>query len=354
MASSTPAAGDGENPGVESLGGGIHSITVPIPGSPLGYTLVYLLESDRGPVLVDAGWQDPAAWETLVDGIAATGHRIDEVHGVLVTHHHPDHHGLAGPVRDESGAWIAMHPADIRLVRMQRDALQGGAAAERRRERMMEGLHMAGAPRDEVAAMSGLPDLDPPAVPDVELVDGERVQVPGRRLWAVWTPGHSPGHTCFHVDEAGAGPDAAGGRDALLAGDHLLPGITPHVGLYEPERDDDPLGDFLVSLARIAELAPREVLPAHQHRFTDPAGRAEEILDHHEDHFRRILAGIGDGGATVWEIARGMEWNAEWNELSDPMRRIAVSEAAAHARHLAERGDLTAVDGTTPVRLVPT
>ena len=35
---------------------------------------------------------------------------------MLVTHIHPDHYGLAGRVREASGAWIALHPADAALI----------------------------------------------------------------------------------------------------------------------------------------------------------------------------------------------------------------------------------------------
>ena len=34
----------------------------------------------------------------------------------MVTHIHPDHYGLAGRIREASGAWIALHPADAELI----------------------------------------------------------------------------------------------------------------------------------------------------------------------------------------------------------------------------------------------
>src|SRR5829696_1180770 len=102
--------------GVERVAGGLWSIPVPIPDSPLGYTLVYLFETDRGPVLVDAGWDDETSWIRLCDGVRTAGHDVADVFGVLVTHMHPDHHGLSGRVGDASGAWVAMHPLDAALV----------------------------------------------------------------------------------------------------------------------------------------------------------------------------------------------------------------------------------------------
>ncbi|NUR88941.1 MAG: MBL fold metallo-hydrolase, partial [Nonomuraea sp.] len=101
----------------QDLGGGVWSVPVPIPGNPLGYTLVYAVESPRGPVLVDAGWNHPDAWDALSGGLAALGLDVAAVSGVVVTHFHPDHAGLAGQVKEASGAWIAMHEEDAALVR---------------------------------------------------------------------------------------------------------------------------------------------------------------------------------------------------------------------------------------------
>ena len=44
------------------------------------------------------------------------GFEMTDVRGVLVTHIHPDHYGLAGRIREASGAWIALHPADAALI----------------------------------------------------------------------------------------------------------------------------------------------------------------------------------------------------------------------------------------------
>jgi glyoxylase-like metal-dependent hydrolase (beta-lactamase superfamily II) len=328
-------------PPVENLGPGLWSIPVPIPDNPLGYTLVYLLESDRGPVLVDAGWDDPATWEALRRGIAAAGAAVEDVYGVLVTHYHPDHHGLAGAVREAAGAWVAMHPADAYIVRRQRSADMADSADWV--DRLGHILHAAGVPEEEMSVLSDARHrvaFVRPVLPDREIADDELADVPGWHVRAVWTPGHSPGHTCFHLEE----------RNLLLAGDHLLPGITPHVGLYEMDRfDSDSLGDFLTSLQRVTKLNPAGVLPAHQHRFDDVAARTEEVLRHHEQRLARLEAQLAGGPLTPWEIAEGMDWNRPWEQISPMMRQVALSEAAAHLRHLLLRGRAEVVRGT-PVR----
>src|SRR5438093_3763821 len=103
-------------PPVELVRPGLWSIPVPIPNNPLRYVFVYAYETDSGPFIVDAGWNTDDAFATLSEGIAHTGAEISDVRGVLVTHIHPDHYGLAGRVRETSGAWVALHPADAALI----------------------------------------------------------------------------------------------------------------------------------------------------------------------------------------------------------------------------------------------
>ncbi|MEV0171179.1 MBL fold metallo-hydrolase [Streptomyces sp. NPDC050803] len=331
-------------------GGGVRSVRVPIPANPLGYTLVYVVDTDRGPVLVDTGWDDPGSWDALAAGLTACGTSPGEVHGVVITHHHPDHHGLSGKVREASGAWVAMHAADAAIVRRTREA-----RPERWFAYMADKLTAAGAPDAHVAplrtARRALPGFSP-ALPDREIVPGELLGIPGRRLRAIWTPGHTPGHVCLHLEEEH--PAQLPGHGRLFSGDHLLPEITPHIGLYEDPDDDtvtDPLGDYLDSLERVGRIAPAEILPAHQHAFTDAPARVRELLVHHEDRLTGLLALLAEP-LTPWQLAERMEWNRPWDQIPYGSRNIAVSEAEAHLRRLVKLGRAEAVAGGEPVAYV--
>ncbi|MEU9116136.1 MBL fold metallo-hydrolase [Streptomyces sp. NPDC048483] len=350
--------------------GGVWSIAVPIPDNPLGHTLVHLLETDRGPVLIDTGWDDPDSWDTLVAGVAACGFAIDDIHGVLITHHHPDHHGLSAKVREASGAWIAMHAADTAVVRRTREAVPGQWL-----DYLLAKLTTAGAPEEHLVPLrearakgrrSRLPGRRA-ALPDREIDPGELLDLPGRRVRAIWTPGHTPGHVCLHLEEEHPGkghPGAAasgasrasgasgraGGFGRLFSGDHLLPGITPHIGLYEDPDDTtvtDPLGDYLDSLERIGRLAPAEVLPAHQHAFADAEGRVRELIAHHEERLSGLRALLREP-LTAWQLAESMEWNRPWEQIPYGSRTIAVSEAEAHLRRLVKLGHAEPVPGSHP------
>ncbi|WP_324789472.1 MBL fold metallo-hydrolase [Streptomyces sp. H51] len=353
---------------VHDHGGGVRSVEVPIPDNPLGHTLVYVVDTDRGPVLIDTGWDDPGSWDTLAEGLTACGTAVGEIHGVVITHHHPDHHGLSGRVREASGAWIAMHAADTAVVRRTRDTRPGRWFAY-----MAARLTAAGAPEDHVAPLRAavprttLPGFSP-ALPDREIVPGELLDLPGRRLRAIWTPGHTPGHVCLHLEEEHPARHQARhpGHGRLFSGDHLLPEITPHIGLYEDPDDDggaparakpsvgdaaDPLGDYLDSLERVGRLAPAEVLPAHQHAFTDASARVRELLAHHEERLAGLHALLAEP-LTPWQLAERMEWNRPWARIPYGSRNIAVSEAEAHLRRLVKLGRAEAVAGSDPVAYV--
>ncbi|UQA95779.1 MBL fold metallo-hydrolase [Streptomyces halobius] len=340
--------------------GGVWSIAVPIPDNPLGHTLVHLVETDRGPVLIDTGWDDPDAWDTLVAGVGACGFTLTDLHGVLITHHHPDHHGLSAKVREASGAWIAMHAADTDVVRRTREA-------EPRQwlDFLIARLATSGAPDDHLAPLRearakgggrSLPGLRA-ALPDREIAPGELLDLPGRRLRAIWTPGHTPGHVCLHLEEEHPGKDAHGdgsrrpGFGRLFSGDHLLPGITPHIGLYEDPESvgevTDPLGDYLDSLERVGRIAPAEVLPAHQHAFTGAEGRVRELIAHHEERLAGLRA-LLRVPLTPWQLAVSMEWNRPWEQIPYGSRNIAVSEAEAHLRRLVKLGHAELVPGSDP------
>lgn len=319
-------------PPVERVRPGLWSIPVPIPSNSLRYVFVYLFETDRGPFIVDAGWNTDDAFDALSAGISQAGASIAEVQGVMVTHIHPDHYGLAGRVREASGAWIALHPADAALIGARYDEPTDLL------DQVRGMLRRVGAPADELDALQNASMPVRPLVdavkPDVLIEDGQRPEVPGWNLQALWTPGHSPGHLCFWEPA----------NEVMLSGDHVLPRITPNIS-FHPQAGADPLGDFLRSLTKLKGWNASEVLPAHEHRFVGLDGRLDELVAHHEQRFLEVIDAIRRGITTAWDIAEQMRWSRSWSRIEGFMRRAAVGEAMAHLRALEVRGVVREVLG---------
>lgn len=148
------------------------------------------------------------------------------------------------------------------------------------------------------------------------------------------TPGHSPGHLCFH--------DA--GRQILFTGDHVLPHITPNVA-HHPLSSADPLGDYLASLATVAALPTDLVLPAHEWRFHGLRDRVRQLQDHHEARLGDVLDAVADGAVTTYDVAAAMAWDRPWNQLPALPRQIAVGEIHAHLLLLQRNGTVDHIPG---------
>ena len=306
-------------PPVEQVRPGLWSIPVPIPDNPLRYVLVYALELDGGGVaLVDAGWDTDEAWGALTSGLVAAGGSISDVEAVLVTHIHPDHYGLAGRVREASGAWIGLHPDDAVML----DSRYGDTDALL--HAMMHFLADSGVPADKLPDLAFasmiLKSMVTMAEPDVLFEDQKEIDLRGWNLRTIWTPGHSPGHVCFYS------PD----RRLLLSGDHVLPRITPNISVHA-QQFPNPLSDYLESLAKVRDLETDEVLPAHEYRFADLPSRIDEITAHHADRLEEIARVITEHpGSTGWEITLRLHWSRPWDQIEPFMQRQANGETLAH------------------------
>ena len=314
-------------PPVEQVRPGLWSVPVPIPDNPLRYTLSYAFTGGPGTLIVDPGWDSAAGRRALSAGLAAAGVTLREVSGIVVTHIHPDHHGLSGWVREESGAWIAMHAAEA-------ETLPARIWADREPGADQGWLRGHGVPEDDATLLA----MDPAHIahilempePDRFVADGERLPIAGRDVRAIWTPGHTPGHLCLH--------DAAAG--VLLTGDHLLPRISPNISVFST-RDADPLSDYLASLDRTASFGADEALPAHEYRFRGLGVRSAALIAHHHDRSAEILHLIDQlGQPTAWAIASQLTWSRGWAALQGMMRRMALGETVAHLNYLATTGAL--------------
>ena len=166
----------------------------------------------------------------------------------------------------------------------------------------------------------GRPSFVPTISDPVE--HGDELILADREFFVFHTPGHTADHFCLHDP----------GTGTLLAGDHVLPSITPHISGLSSSRD--PLASFFYSLDRVAELSGvKQALPAHGHPFQDLPGRCQAIKRHHFERLEKVKEISRElGPATVQDFTQRLFRQRSWGGLAE-------SETYAHLEHMRLAGE---------------
>ncbi|HEX2209740.1 MAG TPA: MBL fold metallo-hydrolase [Longimicrobium sp.] len=292
---------------------GVHRISVPLPFPPREVA-AWVIEGEDGHVLVDTGIDTPPARGALRDAAGELGVTPDSLRHVVLTHAHIDHYGLAGPVREWSGARVSLHAREEELATRWVHGWPVDRAA------VAEHFLASGIPHPLAEALLAASDRIHQRYeyypPDQVLV-GDAGPLPGGGGWEwILTPGHSPGHvTVYHPVTR-----------VLIVGDHVLPRISPNIGadLYA----ENPLADYLDSLARLRELPVDLVLPSHGEPFGDLAGRIGWIVAHHEERTAQTLDAL-DAPRTAFQVTLRL-----FPDLPPDNFLHALREARAHLMYL--------------------
>lgn len=318
-----------DTPLAEEVEAGIWRAPIPMPFG-AGRVNVYLLRGAMSAggakdwTLVDCPLDTREAEAALLAALDRAGVRPEEIGAIVLTHGHPDHIGAAGLWQERCGAplYVLAHEAHL-IARLWMDA-SNQAFLEAARALMAHGTPPDEAQTLVTRAVQARRLLAPPETPRV-LAHGQRLHLGGRVYTALWTPGHSDGHLCLLRDDG-----------ALLAGDAILPTLTPTVGWY-PWSRPDPLGDQLATLAALRDLPARLVLPGHGRPFTTLAERADALAGVYARELvaaARLLA-ERDEGMTAYELA-GSLYSARWHARDS--RLMTLAETVARLERLRRLG----------------
>jgi glyoxylase-like metal-dependent hydrolase (beta-lactamase superfamily II) len=239
-------------------------------------TQTYIL-GDRELAVIDPGPDLPDHIEALVRAI---DHR--PLSAIMCTHTHRDHSPGARPLARMTGApIIGCAPLALEAV----------------------------GPRADAA-------FDGDYFPDRVLEDGETVEVDGRAITAVATPGHTSNHLCFAFG------------DALFTGDHVMGWSTTVV--VPPDGD---MAAYMASLDRLRRRSDRVYYPAHGPAVTNPQRYVRGLIGHRLQREKQILRLVSEQPRDIPEIVA-----RAYPGLDPRLVTAAGGSVLAHLRDLEERG----------------
>ena len=315
----TPSAGS-----VEEIAPGLLWARLPLPFR-LNHVNVWLLEEDDGWTVIDTGCSTPeilAAWEKLLAGPMGG----KPVRRVVATHGHVDHIGLSGWMVERYDADFVGTFAEWIWARLSHTRDVPGSSATHKKYLVRHGFDASVADR-LVGSRNRFIDLSS-TLPGfiTEIRDGGEVRLGNRDWQVIVTRGHAFEHASFF--------DRASG--ILIAGDHLLPKITPVIAVYEMMPQDDPLGDYLQSFPRFADVpADVLVLPSHGIPYRGIHERIAELRGHHRKRLDATAEFLREPH-TALELSRAMFPHVEGPDNIG----FALGETLAHINHLVNGGSV--------------
>ncbi|WP_379130726.1 MBL fold metallo-hydrolase [Paenibacillus sp. sgz500958] len=302
--------------------GNLIRVSVPMQ-PPLRRVNSYILPDQNGRLsIVDPGprsLESELAWEGALEEL---GYSWSSISGIVVTHHHPDHYGLAGWMQSKTGCRVWMSErayAETQLMWGE----AGGMNKALPDFFVQHGLPDSLVPEMKEHMDSFLTQVSPHA--EVSYVNTSAPFIMGGRDWIpVETGGHAPGHLSFYQRDSGQ----------ILCGDAVLPIISPNVSLL-PGSDPQPLLTFIESLHKLSEYKTRMAFAGHLDPFEGFNSRIHELLRHHEERLEEaeslLLLGPLNGYGLCSQLFRS-------RVTSLHQLRFALSETLAHLKELVRRG----------------
>lgn len=303
---------------------GILWFRLPLPMK-LDHVNVYALDEGDSWSIIDTGFasgKTKKVWKQIMDG-PLQGKPISRV---IVTHHHPDHIGLAGWFQTEHGAELVTTRTAWLTARMLTLDTEDTPNPETLAFYRSAGMDRAIYDKRAAERPFNFSDIVAPLpLGYTRIQQGDMIEI-GGRIWDVHMGnGHAPEHATFWSRD----------DNLVIAGDQILPSISPNVGVYATEPMADPIGEWLEACERLAPLGGDDhlVLGGHKLPFTGLSSRMRQLIDNHHGALKRLLAYIDDPKAAGDVFAPLFK-----RKIGETEYGLALVEAFAHLSHLHQTG----------------
>jgi len=306
----------------------------------LNHVNVYLVDDGDSWNIVDTGIASDRAqetWNRLLSGRMA-GRPVSKI---LITHHHPDHVGLASFLADKLGAEVVMSGTEYLLgltYWLDSDAMKADHYRDFYRTRGLD-AKIAESILDRSARYQSL--TSPLPFSFRRVLEGDTLKLGSRTFQIMTGGGHAPEQVMLYC------PD----ERILFAADQIMLGITPNVSVSPRNPNGDVLGLFISSLERLAAQFDDEVLvlPGHHLPFRGLRTRVREVVDHHATRLAAIVESCSQAPRSAADLLKIL--------FRHPLDRgvvaLAFGESCAHVnRLLEERRITTSLEGDGVERYV--
>ena len=303
---------------------GVLWMQLPLPWA-LNHVNAYALDDGDGWTVVDTGLDTTrirAVWEELLSG--PLGGR--PLRRVVVTHHHPDHVGLAGWLCASSGAELVMPRTGYLLSRMLRAEEQSLPPREVVAFWRRAGMDPELLSQRRTERPFNFTDwVAPLPLSYTRIREGDAIRMGGRDWTIRMGEGHAAEHATFWEE----------GGDLVIGGDQLLPGISPNLGVQPTEPENDPVTDWIISCDRLATHARSDqlVLPGHKKPYRGLPERLAQMAQGHREALDRLEAHLAvprRGGDCFAPLFR--------RSVTRDSYGLALAEALGHLNALVAQG----------------
>lgn len=305
---------------------GVFWVRLPLPMK-LDHVNCYVLDDGDSWTIIDTGFatkRSRTIWETLLAGPLA-GKPVGRIIG---THHHPDHIGLAGWFQNKGAELWATRTTWLfsRMLTLDDQDRPTAEAVAFWRGAGMDAAKLETRINERPFNFSDV--VDPMPLGYHRLQQGDQVAIGGRQWDVHIGNGHSPEHATFWSRD----------DNLVIAGDQILPSISPNIGVYATEPDADPLGEWLEACERLSGLARADhlVLGGHKLPFTGLPFRMNQLIENHHGGLARLLGYLAEPRTAAQCFPPLFK-----RKIGDGEYGLALVEAIAHLNHMLKLGKIT-------------
>ncbi len=303
---------------------GVLWFRLPLPMK-LDHVNIYALDDGDSWTVIDTGFDTGKTrrlWQEMMAGPLGG----KPVGRVIVTHHHPDHIGLAGWFQSEFGAELVTTRTAWLMARMLVLDEQATPLPETLAFYRSAGMDPELFAKRAAERPFNFADIVAPLpLGYTRIQQGQTIRIGGRTWDIHMGNGHAPEHATFWSRD----------DNLVLSGDQILSSISPNVGVHATEPMADPIGEWLEACVRLEPLARADqlVLGGHKLPFTGLPTRMRQLIENHHGALKRLLEYIDTPKSATECYAPLFK-----RKIGEGEYGLAMVEAFAHLSHLHQTG----------------